>query len=230
MEKVNEKYVAYYRVSTQKQGVSGLGLEAQREMIQRYISNGEIVREFTDIETGKTTNKRQVLEAIVFAKENNFIFITAKLDRLSRNSAFINKILEDKVRYVFCDTPNADVFTLQILGSVAEKEAKMISERTKAALGALKARGVKLGNASNFNDNSRKLGNKAMKSKSLENVNNRRAKGHAEVLRKSGMTLQEIVDALNKHGFKTSSGKEFKSTTQVLRLVKDVIPKPKSGK
>ena len=231
MEKTNEKYVAYYRVSTQKQGVSGLGLEAQRTIIENHIKGrGSIEREFTDIETGKTTKKRKVLEAIRFAKEVGGILITAKLDRLSRNSVFIGQLIESKIKFVFCDTPEADNFTIQILASVAEKEAKMISERTKAALGALKARGVKLGNASNFNDNSRKLGNKAMKSKSLENVNNRRAKGHAEVLRKSGMTLQEIVDALNKHGFKTSSGKEFKSTTQVLRLVKDVIPKPKSGK
>ena len=229
MEKVNEKYVAYYRVSTQKQGVSGLGLEAQREMIQRYISNGEIVREFTDIETGKTTNKRQVLEAIVFAKENNFIFITAKLDRLSRNSAFINKILEDKVRYVFCDTPNADVFTLQILGSVAEKEAKMISERTKAALGALKARGVKLGSPKNLNDDARKKSVEVKKKNALNNNNNRLASHAACLLRKSGMTLFEILLELNKHGHKTSSGNEFKSTTQVLRLVKNVIPKPKSG-
>lgn len=146
------KFVAYYRVSTRRQGESGLGLDAQRQAVNSHAkaSSGAIVAEFTEIESGKVSERPQLLLALAQAKATDATLIVAKLDRLSRNVAFLSSLLESGVPFICCDNPFANKLTLHILAAVAEAEAEAISIRTKAALAQAKKRGVKLG-ASNPN-------------------------------------------------------------------------------
>lgn len=142
-------YVAYLRVSTARQGESGLGLDAQREAIRSHAGASEVLAEFIEVETGKGSQPRarrpELDAALKLAKKHRATLIIAKLDRLARNVHFISGLMESKIDFVVCDMPMANRLTLHILAAVAEHEAQMISERTKAALGAAKARGVKLG-------------------------------------------------------------------------------------
>lgn len=143
-------YVAYYRVSTVKQGHSGLGLEAQRHTIEAFCREGSILAEFTDVESGKNDHRPELLKAIAYTKQHRAQLMIAKLDRLSRNVYFISSLMESKVHFKACDLPEADHFTVHLFAALAEKERRMISERTKAALAAKKARGFALGNPKNF--------------------------------------------------------------------------------
>jgi DNA invertase Pin-like site-specific DNA recombinase len=139
--------IGYYRVSTTKQGHSGLGLEAQQEQVRRYVQNvgGTLIAEHTEIESG-TRNARPVLaQAMTECKKQRATLVIAKLDRLARNVSFISALLDSRIDFVACDVPHADRLLLQMLSVFAEHEARMISERTKAALAAAKARGVILG-------------------------------------------------------------------------------------
>ena len=149
METPNQvkRVVKYFRVSTSKQGESGLGLEAQQETVGRFIGNAEQVGEFIEIESGKNSDRPKLKEAIALAKKTKSKLVIAKLDRLSRNVHFLSGLMESGVDFVAVDNPNANRLTLHILAAVAEDEARRISERTKAALKALKARGVPLGAA-----------------------------------------------------------------------------------
>lgn len=140
------KAIAYYRVSTAQQGLSGLGLEAQQDSVSAY-SNGryEIIESYTDIESGKRANRPQLLLALEACKKHKATLVIAKLDRLSRDLHFITGIMKNKIDFVCVDNPHANKMTIQILGVMAEYEREQISIRTKAALKAAKARGVKLG-------------------------------------------------------------------------------------
>jgi DNA invertase Pin-like site-specific DNA recombinase len=142
------KFVAYYRVSTNKQGRSGLGLDAQRKAVADYLDGGkwELVGEFTEIETGKRADRPELERAIAACKKHRARLIIAKLDRLSRNVAFISALMERKVDFIAVDNPTATKFTIHILAAVAEFERDAISKRTTEALAAAKARGVTLGN------------------------------------------------------------------------------------
>lgn len=140
-------YVAYYRVSTRKQGQSGLGLEAQRKAVMDHLrSRDNVIAEFTEVESGKRKDRPALMEAIERARLTNSRLIVAKLDRLARNLHFITTLMEAKVKFVAADMPDANNLTVHILAAVAEAEALTISERTKVALAAAKARGRKLGN------------------------------------------------------------------------------------
>jgi DNA invertase Pin-like site-specific DNA recombinase len=134
-------------VSTSRQGISGLGLEAQRTNIQIYIAINkiELTREFIEIESGKKANRPILNEALAFCKKNKILLLIAKIDRLGRNIAFISSLMESKVKFVAVDYPTADPFILHILAAFAEHERRMISLHTKEALQAAKRRGVKLG-------------------------------------------------------------------------------------
>ena len=138
-------FVAYLRVSTDKQGASGLGLEAQKAAITAFAANGSVVATYTEIESGKRTDRPQLAAALAHAKKIGATLLIAKLDRLARNVHFISGLMESGVQFVAADMPNADRFTLHIMAAVAEQEARAISARTKAALQAAKKRGVKLG-------------------------------------------------------------------------------------
>jgi len=142
------RFVAYYRVSTDRQGKSGLGLEAQQMAVREYLNGGawELVGEFTEIESGKHADRPQLAVAIETCRRQKAALVIAKLDRLSRNLAFIATLMESGVEFLAADNPNASKLTIHILAAVAEHEREMISERTRAALAAVKARGKQLGN------------------------------------------------------------------------------------
>lgn len=216
MEK--QSFIAYYRVSTQRQGVSGLGLEAQRSSVLSYINGRTLLGEYKDIESGKCDLRPQLLKAIQKSKENNSILVIAKLDRLSRSLSFINLLQKEKVKFVCCDIPDANELTINIFGSLAQWEREKISTRVIEALTELKKRGVKLGNPDNFNNESRKLGSKKMIEKAKMNSNNIKAKKVIHLLHKNGMTLREITNELNNSGFQTSKGLAF-HPEQVRRLL-----------
>jgi DNA invertase Pin-like site-specific DNA recombinase len=143
----NGKFVAYYRVSTAKQGASGLGLEAQQEAVRVYLNGGrwKMVAEFTEIESGKRNDRPKLAEALALCRLYNATLIIAKIDRLARNVNFISNLMDSSVEFVAVDFPTANRLTVHILAAVAEHEALQISARTKAGLAAAKARGTKLG-------------------------------------------------------------------------------------
>lgn len=140
-------FVAYFRVSTDRQGRSGLGLEAQREAVTRYVDGrGSIVEEFTEIESGKKNSRPQLAFALAACRKRRAVLIIACLDRLARKVHFISGLMESGVEFVAVDMPHADKFMLHIRAAVAENEGELISKRTRAALAAAKQRGIHLGN------------------------------------------------------------------------------------
>lgn len=142
-----KKFVAYYRVSTDQQGRSGLGLEAQQAAVAAYVAGrGTLLASMTEIESGRKKDRPELARALERCRREKATLIIAKLDRLARNVAFIANVLESGVEFVAVDIPQANRLTIHILAAVAEHEREMISERTKAALQAAKARGVRLGN------------------------------------------------------------------------------------
>jgi len=145
MEPASPAYIAYLRVSTSKQGESGLGLEAQREAVRRCVGDATLLAEFVEVESGKRSDRVELARALAECRRVGATLIVAKLDRLSRNLKFLATMLEGDVKFIAADNPSANELTLGILSVVAQAEARMISERTKAALYAAKARGVKLG-------------------------------------------------------------------------------------
>ena len=139
------RFVEYYRVSTVKQGQSGLGLEAQRQTVLHSVGDGELLEEFTEVESGKVNSRPQLQAALKHARLTKSTLIVAKLDRLSRNAAFLNQLFDADVPIRCADMPFADRFTVGILAQVAQWERERISDRTKAALAIAKARGRALG-------------------------------------------------------------------------------------
>ena len=140
------KFVSYFRVSTAKQGTSGLGLEAQQSAIASYLPRDcELVGEFTEVESGKRKNRPQLTAALALCKKTGSTLVIAKLDRLARNLHFISGLMEAKIEFVAVDNPTTNRLTVQILAAVAEDEARAISKRTKDALAEVKKRGGKLG-------------------------------------------------------------------------------------
>ena len=144
------KFVAYFRVSTDKQGKSGLGLDAQRHAVQQYLNGGtwSLIGEFTEIESGKRNERPELAKALAACKRQKAKLVIAKLDRLSRNLAFIATLMDSGVEFIAVDNPHANKLTVHILAAVAQHEREVIAQRTKDALQAAKARGVVLGNPS----------------------------------------------------------------------------------
>jgi DNA invertase Pin-like site-specific DNA recombinase len=213
------KYIAYYRVSTQKQGQSGLGLEAQRSAVDTYVKSegGKLVESFTEIETGTSKRHRPELQKAVDAcKRRGATLAIAKLDRLARNVHFISGLKESGVQFVAADNPKIDNFTVHILAAVAEHEAKMISERTKAALAAAKRRGVRLGNPTNLSTKAARKGNAA--NVAAAQAHNVDVLPIARKLRDRGRSLTEIAAVLTGRGLRTRRGKAW-SPTAVMRLL-----------
>ena len=219
------EYIAYYRVSTQKQGASGLGLKAQKEAVENFLSPELIDKEFTEIETGTNKKYRPILnEALELCRKHNATLIIAKLDRLARNVSFVSSLIDSKVKFKAVDNPHATELTIHILSAVAQDEAKRISKRIKDAL-AIKRKeldliGGKLG-TNNLKVIDMLKGIQSIKDKAKNNPHNKRALAFVSGLTDRNLKLREIAELLNSNGFKTSTGKDF-GTTQVIRLLQKI--------
>lgn len=214
-------YIAYLRQSTTKQEKSGLGIEAQRNIIHSFVKKELIIAEFVETETGKKSDRPKLQEALALCRKTNSNLIVAKLDRLSRNVAFTSKLLESDVEITFCDFPQANRLILHIISSIAEYEANLISQRTKQSLIAKKARGIKLGKPENLmkrHDEAIKRSNKTNREKAQNNTNNMRAVAMLRSMIKDKLTVSEMTKQLNAQGFVTSKGKKFQ-IVQVQRLI-----------
>jgi DNA invertase Pin-like site-specific DNA recombinase len=207
-----EKYVAYYRVSTKKQEISGLGLESQRAIILSFIKHKDVqlCGEFTEVESGRVNNRVELQKALKVVKDVGGILVIAKLDRLSRNVSFISSLMESKVKFVCCDLPEANEFTIHIFSALAQQERKMISERTKNALLAKRIREPNYKHGKN--NLTKEIIQKAHESVSFNARNDitvRHAYHYIRTLKESGNTYQRIADKLNSEGYKTRTGKLF---------------------
>jgi len=218
---MKRKFTVYLRVSTSRQGESGLGLEAQRSAVVNYVgslkSGAEIVKEFVEVESGRKADRPVLAEAIRFCRESGSLLCVAKLDRLSRDLHFITTLQKSKVDFVAADNPHATPFLIHILVAVAEHERNMISTRTKAALDAARRRGVKFGNP-----RYEEAIPKAVKAwKQLaEDRNAELRRLVTETMAKTGLTkLADIAQALNLRGVKTNRGCQF-TPTHIHRLLK----------
>ena len=213
------KYVAYYRVSTKRQGESQLGLKAQKHAVERFISPEMIDKEFTEVETGTSKRYRPILnEAIELCKNTGATLIIAKLDRLARNVAFVSSLMDSQVKFKAVDMPEANELTIHIMSAIAQHEAKAISKRVKEGLAQSTK---KLGTPANLTEEARLRGLESIKHKAKTNLNNRRALAYIKTKNRKKLTLREIAEDLNSNGFKTSTGKDF-GTTQVIILLKKI--------
>lgn len=206
------KIVAYHRVSTAKQGRSGLGLEAQTKAIEEYAKNrnGVVIQSFTEVESGKENRRPELEKALHLAKVTGATLVIAKLDRLSRNAAFLLALRDSGVKFVAADLPEANDLTVGIMALVAQQEREAISRRTTEALAAAKARGIKLGNPNGAAALRRaRKGNKAGVDAIKANANQHAARLGPVLgaLRTEGIvSLGAIADALNERGMLTPRG------------------------
>ena len=213
------KFIAYYRVSTKKQGISQLGLKAQKQAVENFISPDLIDKEFTEIETGTNKKYRPVLnEALELCKKHNATLVIAKLDRLARNVSFVSSLMDSKVKFKAVDMPEATDLTIHIMSAIAQNEAKVISSRIKSALAQSTK---KLGNPQNLTREAQMKGVYTIKLKAKRNANNKRALAFVSDMDYKNLTLREIAEKLNRNEFKTSTGKLF-GTTQVIRILKKI--------
>mgnify|MGYP003684209775 FL=1 len=213
------EFVGYFRVSTDRQGRSGLGLEAQREAVTSYISGrGEMLAEYTEIESGKKHDRPALTDALALCRRQRATLLIARLDRLARSVAFISNLMESGVDFVAVDMPQANRLTMHILAAVAEHEREAISQRTKAALQAAKARGVKLGNP-------RAAEAVPFAQKAIQAQANRFAESVAPLIQKmrdEGMSFAAIATELNARNIQTARGSSWHPAT-VRNVIKRII-------
>jgi len=212
-------YTPYYRVSTQKQGISGLGLEAQQAAVRAFVATpAQLLTEYVEVESGKQNRRPQLLAAMAEARRVGSTLLIAKLDRLSRNASFILTLRDSGVDFVCCDMPDANTLTVGLFAVLAQHERETISKRTKDALAAKKARGARLGNPQNMTPAITQQGQAAMQRNARKHPANQQAAMLAGLLRAQGETLWQIANRLNAAGYRTRRGCEFQATT-VLRLL-----------
>ena len=215
---VNGKFVAYYRVSTDRQGQSGLGLEAQRSTVAKHVATGHLVDEFQEIESGKSAQRPQLAAALKACRDNDATLVIAKLDRLARDAEFILKLMNGDVEFIACDMPQANRMVLGILAVIAEGEREAISSRTKAALQVAKGRGTRLGNP-----------------RWRESIGRARAARNGTAVplavvsqiircRKDGWPLRRIATELNAMGVRTPRGAQWHATTVRAILKREPTP------
>lgn len=216
-----KKAVAYFRVSTAKQGASGLGLDAQREAILRHLGSGAwtLIGEYTDIESGtrKGNARPELAKALAHAKRERATLVIAKLDRLARNVAFVSRLMESGIEFCAADNPAATKLTIHILAAVAEAEADAISRRTREALAAARARGVALGMPDNLDHQARRRGARVQREHAVT------AYAHLVHrvlnLKQRGMSYRAIAAALNADGEVTREGRPF--APQIVKRIFD---------
>ena len=215
-----QSFITYIRVSTARQGRSGLGLDAQREAIRLHIGAGKIAAEFVEVESGKSADNRpQLAAALAACKLRGATLVIAKLDRLSRNVAFIATMMDAGVDFVACDFPSANRLTLHILAAVAEHERAMISARTIAALAAAKRRGAILGNPRLEPGTARTA--RVARAANVA-ASNERAAGYADAIAQAraagATTLQAVADHLTAAEIPTARGATTWTAEQVRRV------------
>lgn len=228
-----EKFVGYYRVSTQRQGRSGLGLDGQKAAVGDFVGqrHGILVGEYVEVESGKCKDRPELHKALGHAKRSRATLLVAKLDRLARNVAFTSALMESGVDFVCCDNPHANRLTIHILAAVAEDEARRISERTKAALAAAKRRGTLLGSARPGHWD----GREAQRVAGLANARQKAAECHKaakreayrdllpmlDSARRAGCSLRTIAAELNAAGHSTRRGRPWRAAqvTRVLEML-----------
>lgn len=223
---MQKKFVTYYRVSTQKQGVKGLGMEAQKSMCESYIKsvNGVEITSFKEVKSGKECNRIELNKAIDECKLTGATLLVAKLDRLSREVEFIFNLKNSGIDFVCSDMPDFNTLTLGIFATIAQYERELISDRTKKALDVKRKQGFKFGNPQVINPTtvSNPETNNSLKVRqenAFEDDNNKKAGALIVALRNGGATWINIVSELNSKGFKARRGGEF-SIMQAQRLYK----------
>lgn len=215
-----KNFVTYLRVSTQAQGNSGLGLEAQRAAVTTFLKGraGNLVHEYVEVESGKNDSRVQLAAAIAHAKRVGAVLLIAKLDRLSRNVSFIFQLKDSGVQFVCADLPDANTLTVGIFAVIAQNERETIAKRTKDALAAKRERGEKLGTPHNLTGEGRAKGVEAIKANAVNNKANVQARQLSAMLWSSGMSLTKIANYLNISGYLTRRGCSF-TPTAVKRLL-----------
>jgi DNA invertase Pin-like site-specific DNA recombinase len=215
------EYVTYFRVSTKRQGDSGLGLQAQRAYIEHFYHEKSIIAEFTDVQSGKDVlNRPELRKALAICKERRAILVVSKIDRLSRNTEqalVIYRELEGRLES--CDIPNLDKFTLTLFMAIADRERELIGIRTKGALiEKVKRSGQwRTGSQAFATGDAARLGHVTIKAAAAENRNSRPASAMIQQLRKEGLNWSEIARQLNQSGFHTPKGRSYQAI-QVQRL------------
>jgi DNA invertase Pin-like site-specific DNA recombinase len=222
--------IGYLRVSTKKQGDSGLGLERQRAAVEGYAgqTGTRVAAWYTEVETGKRSDRPDLARALSHAKRSKATLCVAKLDRLARNVAFTSALMDSGINFIACDNPHANRLTIHILTAVAEAEAKAISDQTKAALAAAKARGTKLGSARpghwKGHEEARRAGAKIGTIAAAKARARAAAEAYADLWptlnawAAEGLSLREIAAKLTAEGHTTRRGKPW-NPVQVARVL-----------
>ncbi|MRG54588.1 recombinase family protein [Phyllobacterium sp. SYP-B3895] len=212
------KYVAYYRVSTKKQSKSGLGLEAQKLMVETFAeANGYLIADFVEVESGRNDQRAELTKAMTFAKKTNASLLIAKLDRFSRRVSFIATMMEKGVPLVVAEMPNATDFQLHIFAALAQEERRLISERTKAALAQAKRQGKKLGLNGSVLASTNKVEAEAFASTLVEYLDSNWKE----------QSLSHLSRNLNSKGIRTRNGGKFfpqtvKNYLEIWRRIPDI--------
>jgi DNA invertase Pin-like site-specific DNA recombinase len=214
------QYVSYIRVSTNKQSRSGLGLDSQKDMIDKFIKKDDkIIAEYVEVESGKRKDRPKLLEAIEIVKQHNAKLLIAKIDRLARNVAFISSLMDSNIEFVAVDLPEANRFTIHLLSALAEQEARLISERTIAALKQVKKKGTRLGKPENLTNEAIEKGRRTMQENAFNDRNNQQAGNLIVLLRKENTSYKRIAEYLNANNYRTRRDGQF-SSGQVQKLYK----------
>ncbi len=205
------KYVAYYRVSTAKQGIVGLGMEAQQQAVENFLAgkDGELLSQYREVESGKKNNRPELHKALRKCRLTGATLLIAKLDRLSRNRRFLMELADSKLNFVCCDMPEANNLTVGLMACLADYESQIISERTKAALAIAKARGVRLGNpniANVRNTDTRKATAAKVANATARNTEIREVIHELRADSPERLSSRVIAARLNAAGYTTSTG------------------------
>ncbi len=214
------KYVAYYRVSTKAQGRSGLGLDDQRSIVARYLHSDDVLlSELTEVESGRNSQRLQLGQAIRACQQHGAKLLIAKLDRLSRNVAFVMTLRDSGIDFVACDLPDANTLTVGMMVTFAQYEAERTSERTRAALAQKKAQGFRLGSPQNLSQEAIRKSQIVRSKLARTHKANVQATQLAVLYRAKGMTYKQIADLLNETHYQTRRQKQFDGKA-VYRLLK----------
>jgi DNA invertase Pin-like site-specific DNA recombinase len=202
-----KRYTSYYRVSTQKQGTSRLGLEAQRAAVRTFVADpAQLLGEFVEIESGKKNQRPQLLAAMAEARRMGSTLLIAKLDRLSRNASFILALRDSGVDFVCCDMPDANTLTVGLFAVIAQHERETISKRTKEALAAKKARGASLGTPANLTDAAQEQSLLVRRARMQQHPGLRQAAAFINSRRAQGVSFRQLAGELNALGFTALRG------------------------